>query len=78
MTQGAVDLRETQQNGVTWLTIRCEPCKRYGRLKVANLVAQYGADMGLPDLRARLAGDCPPRANADIHDQCEARITYGR
>ena len=41
------------------LEIACRHCDRRGRLRVAKLIAQYGADMRLPELRYILAADCP-------------------
>jgi hypothetical protein len=45
------------------LEIRCTRCDRSGRLTVARLIANHGADMGMPDLAVLLAANCP-RANA--------------
>jgi hypothetical protein len=40
------------------LEIRCTRCDRSGRVKLAKLITEHGADMGLPDLSVRLASDC--------------------
>jgi hypothetical protein len=37
------------------LTIVCEPCNRRGRYNVQRLIAAYGADIRLPELKAILA-----------------------
>jgi hypothetical protein len=37
----------------------CAKCGRAGRFGLDRLIAQYGADVKLPDLRHRLA-QCPP------------------
>ena len=43
---------------------------RRGRLSVAKLIAEHGADMRLPDLREILAGDCPRVRAASFNDRC--------
>jgi hypothetical protein len=42
----------------------CHRWDRRGRLSLARLLAEHGANTGLPELRDVLAGDCPgdPRA----------------
>jgi len=40
------------------LELVCRKCGRSGRYNVARLIAEYGIDMKLPDLRHRLA-KCP-------------------
>ena len=41
------------------LEVACHRYDRHGRLGLARLIAEHGADMGLHDLRDVLAGDCP-------------------
>ena len=53
---------------ITLLEIACRHCDRRGRLRVAKLIAQHGADMRLPELRYILAADCPRVAAAVIYD----------
>ena len=57
-SSGAVTLGEIAGK-ITMLEIACDRCERRGRLRVARLIEQHGADMGLPQLRGILAGDCP-------------------
>jgi hypothetical protein len=38
--------------------LRCRKCDRIGRYRLARLIAVYGSDAKLPDLRHRLA-KCP-------------------
>ena len=40
------------------LDIACHRCERRGRVSLARLIEEHGADMGLPDLWESLAGDC--------------------
>jgi hypothetical protein len=41
------------------LEIGCRKCDRYGRLRVARLIEQHGAEKGLNGLLGTLAADCP-------------------
>ena len=41
------------------VVLACSKCERRGRYNKARLVAEYGPDMKLTDLRLRLAADCP-------------------
>ena len=52
---GAVTLGDVAGK-LPMLDVTCSKCDRRGRLSVANLIAQHGADMRLPDLREILAG----------------------
>jgi hypothetical protein len=45
------------------LTIVCEPCGRRGRYDVQRLLAKYGGDVRLPELKTMIA-DCPRRARS--------------
>ena len=53
------------------LDVRCTRCDRAGRYRVANLIEQHGADFTLPELRRKLAADCPQaKAHLD-RDRCD-------
>ena len=52
------------------LDVACSKCDRRGRLSVAKLIAEHGAEMRLPDLREILAGDCPWLRAASFNDRC--------
>jgi hypothetical protein len=52
------------------LDVACSKCDRRGRLSVAKLIAEHGADMRLPDLREVLAGDCPRLRATSYSDRC--------
>ena len=41
------------------IVLACERCDRRGQFRKERLIAEYGPDIGLPDLRIRLAADCP-------------------
>ena len=49
------------------LEIMCSRCERRGRLRVNQLIAQYGD----AELRLTLAGDCPKAAAISVSDQCD-------
>jgi hypothetical protein len=47
------------QGKLTMLEVACHRCERKGRVSLARLIEEHGADKGLPDLWENLAGDCP-------------------
>jgi hypothetical protein len=59
------------------LEIRCALCGRTGRRRVASLLAEHG-DMPLPDLSARLAGDCERPASYLGRKPCQIRFVAVR
>ena len=54
---------------LSMLEIACSRCDRAGRLRLDRLLAQHGADIGLPDLRTVLPHDCPRIGSITI-DRC--------
>jgi hypothetical protein len=69
MKDGALQLSDLAGT-ITMLEIACSRCERRGRLRVAQLIAQHGAEMRLPELRYIISADCP-RVIADrIYDRC--------
>jgi hypothetical protein len=52
------------------LEVACHRCERKGRLSLERLIAEHGADTGLPDLWTPLAGDCPRANSTAMHDRC--------
>jgi hypothetical protein len=66
---GAVTLGDIADR-LAMLDVACSKCDRRGRLSVAKLIAEHGSDMRLPDLRERLAGDCPRVRSASVVDRC--------
>jgi len=54
------------------LEIGCRKCERYGRLRVARLIEEHGAEKGLNELLGTLAADCPRQDAHSIYDRCGA------
>jgi hypothetical protein len=52
------------------LEVACRRCDRRGRLRVARLIEQHGADIGMPDLAVLLAAGCPQATSADPSARC--------
>jgi hypothetical protein len=52
MIKGSLTLRQLPG---TYVEIACTKCERRGRLLRDKLIAQYGAEAALPDLRNELA-----------------------
>lgn len=52
------------------LEIKCHRCDRHGRVSLARLIDDHGADRGLPDLWESLAGDCPNARSTAVHNRC--------
>jgi hypothetical protein len=57
------------------LAVLCDRCGRRGRYSVAGLFERHG-DIGLPDLLAVLARDCPKRIPNLFDDTCAARYDF--
>jgi hypothetical protein len=55
------------------LEVGCTRCERYGRLRVDRLIQRYGRGAKLPDLRDKLASDCPRIGATSIYDRCGVR-----
>ena len=55
----AVYVQPRAQTIIERLEIRCTRCERAGRYRVGKLIEEHGPDARLPDLRHRLAADCP-------------------
>jgi hypothetical protein len=69
MKDGAVQLGDIAGK-ITTLEVACRCCERRGRLSVARLIAQQGAEIRLPELRNINAGDCPRDQEDRIYDRC--------
>jgi hypothetical protein len=54
-------------------TLGIVPCGRRGRYNVQRLIAMYGADIRLPDLRAILA-NCGKARSFSVYDLCKAKF----
>jgi hypothetical protein len=66
---GSLQLREYPADLVR---LSCEKCGRAGQYRKANLIARYGADIRLPDLREEIA-QC--ERHGKMYDACMVR--YG-
>jgi hypothetical protein len=56
------------------LRVTCSKCDRAGQYRVARLIELYGADMGLPDFKDAITGNCPLRAKPGTWDLCGAHF----
>jgi hypothetical protein len=65
-TKGVVTLGELV-GGVGRFDVRCRRC---GRMRLARLIADHGAETGLPDLAERLAAGCPKAETPDLGEHC--------
>jgi hypothetical protein len=61
---GSLKLRDHPSHLVR---LACEKCGRVGQYRKQNLVAQFGAEMPLPDLRVEIAR-CERQGK--MHDMC--------
>src|SRR2546421_842606 len=68
-SRGSITLGELEGK-VTMLDIACHRCERRGRVSLARLIEEHGADMGLPDLWESLAGDCEHARSTAVHNRC--------
>ena len=67
--RGSITLSELQGK-LDLLEIKCHRCERHGRVSLARLIEEHGADTGLPDLWVPLAGDCPNARSTALHNRC--------
>ena len=67
--RGAVTLGELVGRG-DLLDVRCRRCGRRGRLRLARLIADHGAETRLPDLAVRLAAGCPKAEAPELGERC--------
>ena len=68
-SRGSITLGELQGK-LTMLDVACHRCERRGRVSLARLIEDHGADMGLPDLWKSLAGDCPNAHTTALNNRC--------
>jgi hypothetical protein len=64
MTTGSIKLRNHPGDTVR---LSCEKCGRQGQYRKGKLIAQFGSDIPLPDLRVEIA-KCERRGQ--MHDAC--------
>ena len=67
MPGGSLQLREYPTPIVR---LSCEKCGRAGQYPKRNLIARYGADIRLPDLREEIS-QC--ERHGQMHDACMVR-----
>ena len=67
--RGLITLGELQGK-LDLLDIACHRCERSGRVSLARLIEEHGADTGLPDLWESLAGDCPNAHTTALNNRC--------
>jgi hypothetical protein len=67
MAGGPLELHEYPRPMVR---LACEKCGRAGQYRKENLIARFGADIRLPDLREEIS-KCP--RHGQMHDACMAR-----
>lgn len=68
-SRGSITLREFDGK-LTMLEIACHRCERHGRVSVARLISEHGANTGLPDLWEKLAGECANARSTALHNRC--------
>ena len=67
--RGSITLGELEGK-LTMLEVNCHRCERSGRVSLARLIEEHGADTGLPDLWESLAGDCPNAHTTALNSRC--------
>ncbi|HTC77355.1 MAG TPA: hypothetical protein VK657_02010 [Terriglobales bacterium] len=67
--RGSITLSELQGK-LTMLDVARHRCERRGRVSLARLIEDHGADMGLPDLWESLAGDGQHAHSTAVHNRC--------
>ena len=67
--RGSITLGELRGK-LDLLDIACHRCERRGRVSLAGLIEEHGADTGLPDLWERLAGDCQHARSTALNNRC--------
>jgi len=68
-SRGSITLGELQGK-LTILDAACHRGERSGRVSLARLIEEHGADTGLPDLWESLAGDCEHARSAALNNRC--------
>ncbi len=73
MPNGSLSIGDFVLRRLRTLEASCPRCGRHGRLSIARLKRDYGADLALPDLACRLSEDCtePP---AILDAQCPVKF----
>jgi hypothetical protein len=69
MGHGAVTLGDLVDR-IDRLEVRCRHCDRYGRLGLAKLIEDHGAEMMLPELAVHLARGCSQANTLNPAERC--------
>jgi hypothetical protein len=69
-----ISLGDMRAKGMTMLVVACSKCERWGRLRIARLIAEHGDDP--PNLRGLIAHDCPRMRDpsVSIYERCGVRF----
>jgi hypothetical protein len=67
MSKGAFTLRDLSG---PYVEVACTKCERRGKLYRDRLIKEHGDSIALPDLRTKLATNCPRQGN--MWDSCGA------
>ena len=67
---GAWLLADVVAAGYRQIDVACTKCDRRGRVSVGRLVAEWGPDVTLPDLRMHIAAGCPRLHSVSVNDVC--------
>jgi hypothetical protein len=70
MNTARLDHPAELQGKLDLLEIKCHRGDRHGRVSLARLIEDHGADRGLPDLWQKLSGDCEHAASTALHNRC--------
>jgi hypothetical protein len=71
MSTGARTLGEIAGQ-IAMLEVACAKCDRKGRYRLSRLIAEQGADRGIPDWLETLRRSCPRHQGGGVHDRCGA------
>jgi len=76
MARDVILLGEVAAKGAAMVDI-CGRCDRRGRLSVARLLAEWGADASIRDIMRSQIGNCPHRDDAQIYQARAAGTKAG-
>jgi hypothetical protein len=70
-----ITLGDMRAKGMTMLVVACDLCGRSGRLRIARLIEEYGAETQ-GDFRRWIACDCPRMQDphAPIYERCRVHF----
>jgi hypothetical protein len=71
VAKDSILLGEVAARGARMIELRCGRCDRHGRLSVARLLAEYGADAPVRRAMQDQIGDCPHRNDMQWYTRCD-------